>query len=156
MSENEKVKKRGRPKKTDSKKVFSSLLEKTLAGAHHGDTYFAPTQEQKNMVIEAKAAGISDEKIAYMVRWPDDTPISVETLHKAFWDELNVGAIKINIAMANLCRKLSEEGSASALIFWLKCRAGWREPRDDDKDAQKEQAQLIAEAIKAVLKPTHE
>lgn len=152
----EPIKKRGRPKNSDSKKVFSSLLEKTLASEYHGRTNFSPTTHQRQMVIDAKAAGISDEEIAYMVRWPDDTPISVETLHKAFWDELNVGALKIKIEMANLCRRLSEEGSASALIFWLKCRAGWREPRDDDKNAQQEQAQLIAEAIKAVLKPTHE
>jgi len=62
--------------------------------------------------------------------------IDPKTMRKYFRDEMDVGAIKANTAMTqNLWNKAMGDGpsSVSATIFWLKCRAGWRDvaPMED-------------------------
>ena len=62
--------------------------------------------------------------------------IDPKTMRKYFRDEMDTGAIKATTAMTqNLWNKAMGDGPASvtATIFWLKCRAGWRDvaPMED-------------------------
>ena len=61
--------------------------------------------------------------------------IDPKTLRKHYRDELDTGQIKANSKVAeSLCRKALGDGSQSvtAAIFWLKTRAGWKEPTARD------------------------
>lgn len=56
--------------------------------------------------------------------------ISHDTLRKHYRDELDLGTVKANTAVAqSLYKKATGDGTSSvtAAIFWLKTRAGWRE-----------------------------
>jgi hypothetical protein len=57
--------------------------------------------------------------------------IAAKTLRKPFRAELDTGHIKANAKVAgNLYRIATGNGreAVTAAIFWLKVRAGWREP----------------------------
>ena len=56
--------------------------------------------------------------------------IDLKTMRKYYRDEMDTGATTANAAMAqNLWKKAMGDGpsAVSATIFWLKCRAGWRD-----------------------------
>jgi ribosomal protein L19E len=82
-----------------------------------------PTDEQRRMVKSLAAVGTPHVKIASMVGIRSD-----KTLRKHFREELDHGSVEAN---ANVARKLYEMAISGqypgATIFWLKCRAGWKE-----------------------------
>lgn len=71
--------------------------------------------------------------------------ISEPTLRKYYAAELEQGQIKANVQVAQSLfrRALSDAPNAvTAAIFWLKCRAGWREESEQPgkKEAARESA----------------
>ena len=86
--------------------------------AHHPD----PGQRRQ---VEAMAGyGVPEAEIAGMVG------IDPKTLRKHYRAELDHGHTKANARVAeNLYHKATGEGreAVTAGIFWLKCRAGWKE-----------------------------
>ncbi len=74
--------------------------------------------------------------------------ISPPTLRKYFWQEIEIAGVEANAKVAQTLFRKATEGtgkeSITACIFWLKCRAGWREA-GADITGKKEQ---IAEAVK--------
>jgi hypothetical protein len=82
-----------------------------------------PTDEQRRLVKSFAAVGTRHEEIAQMVGIR-----SPKTLRKHFRDELNRGAIEANANVARTLYQMATSGeSPAATIFWLKCRAGWKE-----------------------------
>jgi hypothetical protein len=76
-------------------------------------------------MVEAMAGcGIPEIKIARKV---GERGISPKTLRKHFRRELDTGATNANAAVARSLFNLAISGNVAAAIFWLKCRAGWRE-----------------------------
>jgi hypothetical protein len=75
--------------------------------------------------VEALAGyGIPEPEIAGLIG------IDAKTLRKHYRDELDHGHTKANAKVAeNLYRKATGEGREAviAAIFWLKCRAAWKE-----------------------------
>jgi hypothetical protein len=51
-----------------------------------------------------------------------------KTLRKWFRNELDFGGAQANAEMAGYLFKNGKEGNVVAQIFWLKTRAGWKEP----------------------------
>jgi hypothetical protein len=94
---------------------------------------FEPTDEQRQLVEKLAGLGIPHRQIAEFVINPrTDRPISHTTCEKFFAAELASGLAKATAKVAqNLFRvATSEEISGpvvTACIFWMKCRAGWRE-----------------------------
>lgn len=80
-----------------------------------------PTDETCARVESLAAAGIRNEDIALYLG------ITRPTLNKYYKEELKIGNIKANAAVAQTLYRQAIEGNTTAAIFWLKTRAGWRE-----------------------------
>src|SRR3954471_3238392 len=90
-----------------------------------GRPSFEPTQTQRRMVEAMAGCGVPEADIAVVIG------IAPKTLRKHFREELDTGHIKANAKVAgNLYRIATGSGreAVTAAIFWLKVRAGWREP----------------------------
>jgi len=68
------------------------------------------------------ACGIPHEQIARQIRIR-----SPKTLRKYFRRELDCGVSEANYQVAKSLYDKSVSGDTAAAMFWLKCRAGWRE-----------------------------
>lgn len=82
-----------------------------------------PTEEQRRKVKILSACGTPHEKIAeaMSIRSP-------KTLRKHFRAELDLGALEANAKVASTLYQMATSGEyPTATMFWLKCRAGWKE-----------------------------
>src|SRR4051794_6479699 len=92
------------------------------------------------------ACGVPEADIALVIG------IAPRTLRKHFRDELDTGHIKASAKVAgNLYRIATGSGreAVTAAIFWLKVRAGWREPLGvrEYPMGKKEAQRLAADAM---------
>jgi hypothetical protein len=86
---------------------------------------FNATPEQKKNVEAMAAYGIPEGEIANLIA---EQGIDPKTLRKYFRHELDIAATKANSAVAQTLYKLATSGTCpAATMFWLKCRAGWKE-----------------------------
>ena len=95
-------------------------------------TKFTPTREQRRVVREAAAYGVPQSAIAAMV-----DVRSEKTLRKYFRKELDNGDARANFKVARSLYRSALNGSVVAMMFWMKCRAGWRErPESEQRNAR--------------------
>lgn len=80
-----------------------------------------PTDESRRMVKALAAVGIRHEDIAAKIE------ISADTLVKHYKRELDDGRVDANAAVAKSLYEQAKAGNTTAMIFWLKTRAGWKE-----------------------------
>ena len=86
---------------------------------------FEPTAEHRKAVEIMAAYGMPEDQIASAI---GPRGISPKTLRKYFRRELLVGVTKANAKVAETAYQMAVSGKYPALtIFWLKCRARWRE-----------------------------
>jgi hypothetical protein len=83
---------------------------------------FKPTDEQRKHVEQLSAFGIPQEAMCDMLGITD------KTLRKHFKRELRIGGPKANAKVAGSLFKKAMSGDTASAIFWLKTRAGWKEP----------------------------
>ncbi len=111
-----------------------------------GRPEFAPTDTQRAQVKAMAAYGVPQDDIAKVIG------CSSPTLRKHFHAELETAAVEANAKVAQSLFRKAVEGtgkeSVTACIFWLKCRAGWRDvavdtdrqpaarPRDSEVDKE--------------------
>ena len=87
-----------------------------------------PSPTSRRQVEALAAYGIPEIDIAGVIG------IDPKTLRKHYRQELDYGHVRANAKVAeNLYRKAIGDGreAVTAAIFWLKTRAGWREPPRD-------------------------
>jgi hypothetical protein len=83
---------------------------------------FEPTLEHRRSVEAMAAYGIDEVKIARIIG------VDPKTLRKHFRYELDIGATKANAAVGQTLYHMATSGRhPSASMFWMKCRAGWKE-----------------------------
>jgi len=103
---------------------------------------YQPTEKDRGQVKMLSAMGIPDYDIAKVMS------LAPMTMRKYFHAELATGHIEANAKVAQSLFKQatdsSQPKSVSAAIFWLKCRAGWREADNIEQPGKKEQRELIA------------
>src|SRR3954462_618336 len=90
-----------------------------------GRPSFEPSQSQRQMVEAMAGCGVPEADIAVVIG------IAPKTLRKHFREELDTGHIKANAKGAGTLYRIatgSGREAVTAAIFWLKVRAGWREP----------------------------
>jgi len=75
----------------------------------------------RNKVYTLSVVGTRHEDIATVLG------ISADTLTKYYQDELAKGRIEANASVAETLFKQAKEGNTTAMIFWLKSRAKWKE-----------------------------
>ena len=84
---------------------------------------FKPTAEQRKMVEGMSASGMTEVRIAHVIG-----DIDPKTLRKHFRAELDQGASKAIAVVGQTAYKMAISGRHPAMtIFFLKCRAGWKE-----------------------------
>ena len=79
------------------------------------------TADTRNRVYILSTVGTRHEDIATVLG------ISADTLTKYYHDELAKGRIEANASVAETLFKQAKEGNTTAMIFWLKSRAKWKE-----------------------------
>lgn len=85
---------------------------------------YQPTEKDRANVKMLASVGVRDTEIAKVVG------VSPPTLRKYYGDDLDTGHILANAQVARSLYRMAtdrEKPSVAAAIFWLKCRAGWRE-----------------------------
>lgn len=84
-----------------------------------------PTAQERKMVESMSAYGIPQEDIAKVIG------INRSTLAKHYREELDTATAKANAKVAETLYRqatnVDNPRSATAAIFWLKTRGGWRE-----------------------------
>jgi hypothetical protein len=90
-----------------------------------------PNDELRREVAACASYGFTHEQIALRLK------ISADTLVKYYKYELDNGLCDANFKVAgNLFKKAYLDEDLTAIIFWLKTRAKWRE-KDRDEDSAK-------------------
>jgi hypothetical protein len=85
-----------------------------------------PTDEQRRQVMTLASLGITQDQIASLLR------LAPKTLRLRYRNELDTGTTEANVRVAqSLFNMATKGGNVAAQIFWLKARAGWREPPRD-------------------------
>jgi len=80
-----------------------------------------PNDTTRNRVFILSTVGTRHEDIATVLN------ISHDTLVKYYKEELDKGRIEANASVAETLFKQAKEGNTTAMIFWLKSRAKWKE-----------------------------
>jgi hypothetical protein len=90
---------------------------------------FLPTDDQRRMVKSMAAYGIRQEEIAATIS------VSAKTLRRRFRKELDRGATEANTQVGQTMYQMATSGkSPVSTMFWLRCRAGWRQNAGADRD----------------------
>jgi hypothetical protein len=79
------------------------------------------TADTRIKVYTLSTVGTRHEDIASVLS------ISHDTLVKYYKEELDKGRIEANASVAETLFKQAKEGNTTAMIFWLKSRAKWKE-----------------------------
>lgn len=103
-----------------------------------------PSEKDRKTVESMSAYGIPQDEIALVIG------VDPKTLRRHYRVELDTAEARANAKVAeSLFRKAIGDGtgSVSAAIFWLKCRAGWKDavPEGEELPGKKAQARRAAE-----------
>ena len=107
----------------DSKALLpvDDLSKDNEEGRKAGRPAHLPNADTRNKVYTLSTVGTRHEDIATVLN------ISADTLTKYYHDELAKGRIEANASVAETLFKQAKEGNTTAMIFWLKSRAKWKE-----------------------------
>jgi hypothetical protein len=84
-----------------------------------------PTDQTRWQVEMMAGYGVPQMQIARAIG------VSDETLRKYYRREFDLGVIKANAAVAETLFRQAISGDTGALIWWTKCRMGWRAPKQE-------------------------
>jgi hypothetical protein len=101
--------------------VDSQIVETEEEKASRGRPPHLKTEDTQNRVYILATVGTRHEDIATVLS------ISHDTLVKYYKEELDKGRIEANASVAETLFKQAKEGNTTAMIFWLKSRAKWKE-----------------------------
>ena len=99
----------------------SQLVEIETDKTGKGRPPHLPTADTRIKVYTLSTVGTRHEDIASVLN------ISHDTLVKYYKEELDKGRIEANASVAETLFKQAKEGNTTAMIFWLKSRAKWKE-----------------------------
>lgn len=95
-----------------------------------GRPRFEPTAEQRAAVTMLAGCGVPVDRIALVTINPQtNRPIDPKTVRVAFAAELAGAHALIERAMIETIVAAARRGSVDAAKFWLRTRAGWKEPQ---------------------------
>jgi len=107
----------------DSKELIpvDDLSKDNEEGGKVGRPPHLVSDDTRNKVYTLSTVGTRHEDIASVLN------ISHDTLVKYYKEELDKGRIEANASVAETLFKQAKEGNTTAMIFWLKSRAKWKE-----------------------------
>jgi len=80
-----------------------------------------PTAKEREQVSMMVALGIPQTAVCAIMG------VSDKTLNRVCRYEITTGRAKANAVVGEKLFQAAKRGNVTAMIFWLKCRAGWRE-----------------------------
>ena len=83
-----------------------------------------PTEATRQTVQLHAMVGTTQADIARVL------DIDEKTLRKYYRDELDLAKAKANVTIGGALFNQAKSGDTSAMIFWMKTQAGWRERKD--------------------------
>jgi len=86
-----------------------------------GRPKFEATSTQRNQVTALVACGVPRKQVAQYLG------IDLKTLSKHFAREIREAACLANAKIATVLYQKALAGDTVSMLFWLKCRAGWKE-----------------------------
>jgi hypothetical protein len=101
--------------------VDTQIVETDSEKVGKGRPPHLKTEDTRNRVYILATVGTRHEDIATVLS------ISHDTLVKHYKEELDKGRIEANASVAETLFKQAKEGNTTAMIFWLKSRAKWKE-----------------------------
>jgi hypothetical protein len=119
---------------TDKPEPVGSTHNFSEYGKLGGRPKYVPTTKLRREIEAFASYGATEEIIARVVGIP------LSTMRKHYRDELDLGHAKANAQVAGFLFAAAKKGSVPAMMFWLKCRARWSEPRTDEQPGKKELA----------------
>lgn len=81
---------------------------------------YKPSEKDRAMVQTMASVGVQQDEIARCLG------IAPKTLRRHFRQELDTATSLANAAVAQRLFTSAKAGNVAAMIFWLKCRAGWK------------------------------
>lgn len=105
-----------------------------------------PSRESRQLVQLHASIGTPQAIIA------DILGIDVKTLTKYYREELDQALARANASVGGALFNKATKGDTTAMIFWMKTRAGWREKQDIDltsSDGSMKPQQIIIRAADA-------
>jgi len=108
-----------------------------------GRPAYEPTDKERAQVKMLAAFGVREDDICKLLG------ISPPTLRKHFPGELELGHIEANAKVAQSLFRMATnpaKPNVAAAIFWLKVRAGWKDPGAVGAKEQREQDAKTADA----------
>jgi hypothetical protein len=109
-----------------------------------------PTDAQRQLVSLHATVGTTHETIA------DILGIHKETLYKYYTPELKQAREKANATIGGALFNKAKGGDTTAMIFWLKTRARWRETVDISNEDGSLKPEPVAAAVMAALAKIHD
>jgi len=103
-----------------------------------------PNQDTRNRVYELSTVGTRHEDIAKVLS------ISVDTLTKYYHEELELGRIEANAAIAGTLFAKAKGGDTTSMIFWMKTRAKWSETQKHEIGGDPEGAPVEIKVITGI------
>lgn len=89
------------------------------------NTPHKPTKKSRERVLNMAIAGFSQDLIRQAMKIG-----SKSTLLKYYREELTTGSMEATAEVAGHLLDKVRNGDTTAMIFWMKTRAGWREKSD--------------------------
>jgi hypothetical protein len=115
------------------RKVTAETPRRSVPGPGKPNAPFQPSGEQRQLVTLMAATGATQEQMRSQIINPNTgKPISDKALREHFREELDNATARLNALVAgnlfSIATSKTHKQAATAAIFWLKTRAGWREP----------------------------
>ena len=101
-----------------------------------------PTQHSRELVRLHTTVGTTQAHIAQILG------IDLKTLRKWYRADLDLSKAKANATIGGALFNKAKGGDTTAMIFWMKTQAGWREKERHDESAASE----LVEAFKQFAK----
>ena len=95
-----------------------------MAGKRQTKPPHAPTDATRQTVQLHTMVGTTQADTARVLN------IDEKTLRKYYRDELDLAKAKANATIGGALFNQAKSGDTSAMIFWMKTQAGWRERKD--------------------------
>ena len=101
----------------------------------------APTEATRQTVQLHTMVGTNQTDIARVL------DIDEKTLRKYYRDELDLAKAKANATIGGALFNKAKTGDTSAMIFWMKTQAGWRESTNIDHTTNGESINRVERVI---------
>lgn len=98
-----------------------------MTGKRRGMPPHEPTKHTRELVMIHTVVGTTQEHLSKILG------IDLKTLRKWYRGELDLAKARANATIGGALFNKAKDGDTTAMIFWMKTQAGWREKEHYDE-----------------------